>query len=67
MSAPEKTYRKSLAIYYLCTPPIGTEDRGRALFAPTISQMGDTAVEELIKRRSDVFLSQQVYRDETGK
>lgn len=64
VSAPEKNYRKSLAVYYLCTPPQGAENRGRALFAPTESQIGDLAIEELIQKRSQVSLSHQVYRND---
>lgn len=64
--APQKNYRKSLAIYYLCKPPEGADNRGRALFAPTESQIGDPAIEELIQKRAQVTLSHQVYRNESG-
>lgn len=65
--APENNYRKSLAVYYLCAPSLGTENRGRALFAPTESQIGDPFIEELIQKRAQVNSSHQVYRDNNGK
>lgn len=65
--APENCYRKSLAIYYLCAAPLGTENRGRALFAPTESQIGDPLIEELIRKRAQVNSSHQVYRDNNAK
>jgi Rps23 Pro-64 3,4-dihydroxylase Tpa1-like proline 4-hydroxylase len=65
--APEKCYRKSLAVYYLCEPPLGAENRGRALFAPTESQIGDPSIEELIRKRAQVHSSHQVYRDNNAK
>ena len=64
VEAPEGSFRKSLAIYYLCTAPQGTDSRGRALFAPTEAQVGDPVIEELIQRRSQVSLSHQVYRND---
>jgi hypothetical protein len=51
-----------LAVYYLKEPDSGTEQRGKALFAPTESQKGDKNVLELIKLRSDELTSTQVYR-----
>lgn len=62
LTQPEGIYRKSLAIYYLCQPAADTNQRGRALFAPRESQKGDQAIEELIKARSGVATSDQVYR-----
>jgi Rps23 Pro-64 3,4-dihydroxylase Tpa1-like proline 4-hydroxylase len=63
VKAPEKCYRKSLAVYYLCNPPQGADNRGRALFAPTETQVGDPNIEDLIQKRSQVSLSQEVYRN----
>jgi len=59
---PDDIYRKSLAVYYLKEPDSGTEQRGKALFAPTESQKGDESVLELIKLRSNEVTSTQVYR-----
>lgn len=67
LTQPAGIYRKSLAIYYLCDPPGGIEQRGRALFAPREDQKGDAAIEELIRARSDVEASQKVYRDDSPK
>lgn len=63
VSCPDNMYRKSLAIYYLCTPPVGTDPRARALFAPTDEQKNDNDIIELIKKRSDVNQSKAVYID----
>lgn len=60
-SAPAGVYRKSLAVYYLREPAEGTDPRGRALFAPNDHQVGDGAVLELIRSRSDVSRSADVY------
>jgi hypothetical protein len=64
VKAPEKCYRKSLAIYYLCLPPHGADNRGRALFAPTEAQVGDPIIEDLIQKRAQVSSSNQVYRND---
>ena len=61
VSCPSGNYRKSIAIYYL-TEPVGDVDtRSRALFTPTEEQMGDTEIEELIAKRSDIKTSKEVY------
>ncbi|MDR3417945.1 MAG: 2OG-Fe(II) oxygenase [Nevskia sp.] len=62
LTQPAGIFRQSLAIYYLCDPPPGTDQRGRALFAPRESQKGDQQVEEIIRLRSGVETSQKVYR-----
>ena len=51
LNCPEGISRNSIAIYYLCEPEKNTEDRGKALFAPTEKQKGDQSVEELIQKR----------------
>lgn len=51
--------RKSLAIYYLCEPPVSCIDRQRALYAPTEDQKDNPDIEELIRKRSD----SQLYKD----
>ncbi|GGF27639.1 2OG-Fe(II) oxygenase [Echinicola rosea] len=53
VNTPNGEVRKSLAIYYLCEPPKGTENRQRALYAPNESQKGDEKIAELIKKRAD--------------
>jgi len=59
---PEGIFRKSLAIYYLCEPAEDASRMGRALFAPRGNQKSDPEVEDLIKKRSDVEKSLDVYR-----
>tara|TARA_R110000851_G_scaffold309984_1_gene469599 strand:+ start:4691 stop:5473 length:783 start_codon:yes stop_codon:yes gene_type:complete len=61
VTCPEGKYRKSIAVYYL-TEPVGEVDpRSRALFTPTEEQMGDSEIEELIAKRSDIKTSKEVY------
>lgn len=62
LTQPEGIYRKSMAVYYLKEPDIGANTRGRALFAPTDVQKENQEVADLIKLRSDVATSTQVYR-----
>ncbi|WP_245643807.1 2OG-Fe(II) oxygenase [Paraburkholderia oxyphila] len=59
---PDGIYRKSFAVYYMCEPVGDVDPRGRALFAPRVDQIGDAEVERVIKLRSDVKSSAQVYR-----
>ncbi len=53
VNSPSGEVRKSLAIYYLCEPPVGTANRQRAYYAPDENQKGNKKIEELIKRRAD--------------
>jgi Rps23 Pro-64 3,4-dihydroxylase Tpa1-like proline 4-hydroxylase len=62
LTQPAGIYRKSFAVYYLCTPSGDAAERGRALFAPREEQKNDPAIEELIKIRSSVGKSSQVYQ-----
>lgn len=62
IECPENQVRKSIAGYYLIPAKDGVDDRGRALFAPREDQVGNKEVEELIKKRSDVKRSSEVYR-----
>lgn len=62
LTQPEGIYRKSLAIYYMREPAANAPERGRALFAPRAEQKGDTSIEELIRKRSSVAQSAEVYR-----
>lgn len=52
ISCPEDKYRKSIAMYYLTTPPENVSQRRRALYAPTEEQKNDPEIMELIKRRT---------------
>lgn len=61
VTAPANRFRKSLAVYYLCEPPEGVNTRGKALFAPTGSQVGDSEVLDLIKRRSGIETADSAY------
>ncbi len=58
---PPETPRNSIAVYYMCEPRPAVADRGRALFAPTGEQANDPQVLELIKKRSQVTTSANVY------
>lgn len=62
VSCPSDKPRNSLAIYYMCEPRKAAADRGRALFAPHKDQANDPDVLELIKLRSQVQTSGNVYR-----
>lgn len=61
VNCPENQYRKSVAVYYLTTPPQNADDRNRALFSPTTEQSDNAEVLELIQERSDLEKSKQVY------
>lgn len=52
IDCPPDARRTSLAVYYMTIPSEHVDPRERALFAPSEWQKGDTAVEELILRRS---------------
>jgi Rps23 Pro-64 3,4-dihydroxylase Tpa1-like proline 4-hydroxylase len=65
--SPAGITRNSMAIYYLCEPRKAAADRGRALFAPHGDQANDPAILELIKKRSGVISSHDVYRDNEKK
>lgn len=51
INCPENEYRKSLAIYFLAEPAVETEQRYKALFAPSDTQKDDQEVLDLIKKR----------------
>lgn len=50
IKCPPGVTRNSLAMYYLCEPE-NTDNRSRALFAPTKEQKGDATVSILIQSR----------------
>lgn len=62
VSTPEGVCRKSMAVYYLTTPPKDVDSRGKALFAPTEDQETDETVSELIKKRSDTQQASSTYK-----
>lgn len=62
VNSPKDEFRKSLAIYYLTTPPSDVDKRGKALFAPTDDQKGNKDIEELIDKRSKVETAAEVYK-----
>lgn len=49
---PENVYRRSIAMYYLTTPGPITDQRNRALYAPSPSQSADAQIQELIRSRA---------------
>lgn len=65
LTQPYGIYRKSLAVYYLCEPPVDADPRGRALFAPREHQKESAEIAELIRMRAGVNTSGQVYRTQT--
>ncbi len=62
LTQPAGIFRKSMAVYYLCTPAADAADRGRALFAARPEQEGDERIEEIIRLRSQVNSSASVYK-----
>jgi Rps23 Pro-64 3,4-dihydroxylase Tpa1-like proline 4-hydroxylase len=68
VGCPIETPRNSIAVYYMSKARPVASDRGRALYAPTGEQANDPEVLELIKKRSQVGTSAEVYRkDDEGK
>jgi len=63
LECPEDQFRKSMAVYYLTSPPENVDSRGKALFAPTDSQKNDKDVLELIKKRSSFLSAESVWKD----
>lgn len=62
LTCPEGEIRRSVAVYYLAPAPSVTEDRGKALFAPTEEQKDDKAVLSLISARAQVHSAASVYK-----
>jgi len=60
---PENQYRKSIAVYYLTSPPENTDPRGKALFAPSKGQEDDKEVLDLIKKRSSIDSAADVWKE----
>ncbi len=61
LTCPAHQFRKSLAVYYLTTPPENTDPRGKALFAPDDNQKNDGGVLELIRQRAGTNTASDVY------
>jgi hypothetical protein len=59
---PEGKSRNSLATYYLCDPPQDVDPRGKALYAPSENQKGDSHIEELIRKRANLQTFSEVYK-----
>jgi hypothetical protein len=62
VTCPEGMSRNSLAAYYLCDAPEVTENRSKALYAPTEDQKGDEKITELIKKRASLVHAKEVYK-----
>ena len=62
VNLPKDIYRKSIAIYYLCTPKENHLSNKRALFAPRENQKKSKKVLDLIKMRSDENLFYKAYK-----
>lgn len=62
IDCPDNVVRKSLAGYYVRPAPSNSDPRGRALFSAREDQKNDPSVHELIKKRSSVSTSHEVYR-----
>ena len=60
--APNKIYRKSIAIYYVCKPSKNADPRSRALYAPTQNQLKSPKIKKLIKLRSKNSTVSKVYK-----
>lgn len=63
LTCPEGVVRKSLAAYYVRPAPIGTDPRGKALFAPREDQKNDPVVLETIHKRSNVFDAESFHQN----
>lgn len=61
IKCPDNICRKSIALYYLRPADSDVEQRGRALFSPNKDQIDNPEVLELIKKRSSVSQSKEVY------
>jgi Rps23 Pro-64 3,4-dihydroxylase Tpa1-like proline 4-hydroxylase len=61
ISCPQDRTRNSLAVYYLAPAPAASEERGKALFAPTAEQEGKPEILDLIERRAQTKLAASVY------
>ena len=62
VNLPKDIYRKSIAIYYLCTPKENHLSNKKALFAPRENQKKSKKVLDLIKMRSDENLFYKAYK-----
>jgi hypothetical protein len=63
LNVPNSIFRKSLAIYYLIIPDQSAAKNFRALFAPREEQKNDKSVIDLIKKRSTLEQSKEVYNN----
>lgn len=58
---PPHVTRNSLAVYYLCEPPPGCEERERALFSPWGDQRDDPGIIDLIEQRAQSATAKSAY------
>jgi len=61
IKCPEGVYRKSIAAYFMRPAPAKTETRDRALFTAREDQTDDPSVQEIIRKRSNINTSADVY------
>ena len=61
IKCPNKQFRKSIAVYYLCNKLGEISSRGKALFTPTEIQKKDKKILKLIKLRSSTKSAHKVY------
>ena len=67
LSVPNGVTRKSLAVYYLINPEVGSDLRNKALYAPRDDQIGDESILKLIEKRADSVKFFESYRSEDAK
>lgn len=65
LRCPKNEFRKSIAVYYLCSPSKRASQRGKALFSPTEEQSFKEDVLDLIKKRSDSNTASSVYKSDS--
>jgi len=61
VKSPDGECRQSLAVYYVTNPPVGVDERGKALFAPTKEQEDDKEILELIEKRASTATADKVW------
>tara|TARA_B100000767_G_C19677009_1_gene497816 strand:+ start:272 stop:1066 length:795 start_codon:yes stop_codon:yes gene_type:complete len=65
VASPNNEIRQSLAAYFLCEPPNDVDTRGKAQYAPTAEQEGNSDIIELIRKRSSVETAHTVHRNDS--
>ena len=67
LSVPNGVNRKSMAVYYLINPEVGSDPRSKALYAPRDDQIGDESILKLIEKRADSVKFFESYRSKDAK